>query len=231
MPATFLEKEILDLTLELEAGKQSWSLHPPVTLIPYHQSSLDRWRNSQLCPGFDTKLLMMTDHTGTHVDAQTHFHPRGKCMADTPLQSLMGEALVLDVSRPEQQGPLYARDIQRKLDALGEKIRPSDILLLKCWPHPWGEGEGFDSADALAGDVAGWLLKHEIRLLGTDIPTVDDLSNPHKDLHVRLLDQGVPIIENLVNLEKIADRRVHFMALPLKLRGATGSPVRALAFL
>lgn len=231
MQDMFSGKKVMDLTLELAAGKQSWNLHPPLTMIPYHQATLDRWRNGRLCPGFDTKLLMFTDHIGTHMDAQLHFHPQGKSIAEMPLTSLMGEALLLDVSRPEQGRPITVADLEQALAAENESLRPGDMLLLKCWPLPWGQGENFDNADALDGEVADWLLDHKIRLLGTDVPTVDSLENPNKDVHYKLLEQNVPIIENLINLEKIAQARFQFIALPLRIRGATGSPVRALAFL
>lgn len=227
----FLGKTILDLTLTLEAGKQSWNIHPPVTLIPYHQSQMNRYRNGQLCPGFDTKLMMMTDHTGTHVDAQSHFYPEGKCMLGMPLSSLIGGALFLDVSRPVTGKPIRVNDIRAQLEKQNQTVKQGDILLLKCWHEAWGVGDNFDSADALAGEVADWILDNGIKLLGTDIPTVDDLSNPHKDIHVKLLQENIPIIENLINLEQISVSRFDFMALPLKLKGATGSPVRALAFL
>ncbi len=229
--ATFLGKNVLDLTLELEAGKQSWSIHPPVTLVPYHQSAINRWRNGHVCPGFDTKLMMMTDHTGTHVDAQSHFHPDGCSVTEMPLSSLMGEALFLDISRPTQGKPFTVEDINQKLNEINETIKPHDILLFKCWHDAWGVGEKFNSADAFVGEVADFLLEKQIKLLGTDIPTVDDATNPDKDLHVKLLGNNTPIIENLINLEKISVSRFQFMALPLRLKGATGSPVRALAFL
>lgn len=232
MQDMFSGKKVMDLTLELAPGKQSWNLHPPLTMIPYHQAALDRWRNGRLCPGFDSKLLLMfTDHIGTHMDAQLHFHPQGKSIAEMPLTSLMGEALLLDVSRPEQGRPITVADLEQALAARNESVRPGDILLLKCWPLPWGEGENFDNADALDGKVADWLLDRKVRLLGTDIPTVDYLENADKDIHYKLLEQNVPIIENLINLEKINQARFQFIALPLRIKGTTGSPVRALAFL
>lgn len=231
MSTMFSDKTVLDLTLELSAGKQSWNLHPPLTMVPYHQPELDQWRNGQLSPGFASRLLMFTDHIGTHMDAQLHFHPQGKSIAEMPLSSLMGEALLLDVSRPEQGRPITVADLEKALADAGESLRPGDMLLLKCWPLPWGEGENFDNADALDGPVADWLLDHQVKLLGTDVPTVDYLGNAAKDIHYKLLEKNVPIIENLINLEKITQARFPFMALPLRIQGATGSPVRALAFL
>lgn len=231
MSTLFSDTRVLDLTLELAAGTQSWNLHPPLTMIPYHQPELDQWRNGRLSPGFASRLLMFTDHLGTHMDAQLHFHPHGKSIAEMPLSSLMGEALLLDVSRPEQGRPISVADLEKALAQRGERLRPGDMLLLKCWPLPWGQGENFDTADALDGPVADWLLAHEVKLLGTDVPTVDYLGNAAKDIHYKLLAKNVPIIENLINLEKITQTRFPFMALPLKIQGATGSPVRALAFL
>lgn len=232
MSTQFLGKQVIDLTLQLEAGKQSWNIHPAITLLPYHQSSLDRWRNGHLCPGFDTKLMICTDHIGTHMDAPSHFHPDGKSIAETPLDKMMGEALFLDVSKDKEENkPISVMHLEKALKRCNMQIRENDILILKCWKNKWGEGENFDSADALAGETAQWMLDKKIKLLGTDIPTVDDLSNPGKDVHVMLLKNQIPIIENLVSLEKLQEGNFYFMGLPLKIKGATGSPIRALAFI
>lgn len=231
MSTEFLGKKVIDLTLELEEGKKSWNIHPALTLLPYHQSAMDRWRNGHLCPGFDTKLIICTDHIGTHMDAPSHFYPEGESISETLLERVMGDALFLDVSKDKEENkPITVEHLEKCLKRNNFVMQENEILILKCWKYKWGEGENFDNADALAGEVADWLLEKKIKLLGTDIPTVDDLSNPNKDVHLSLLKNKIPIVENLVSLEKLKEGRFIFMGLPLKMKGATGSPIRALAF-
>lgn len=232
MGIQFLGKKVIDLTLRLEAGKQSWNIHPPLTLLPYHQSSMDRWRNGHLCPGFDTKLMICTDHIGTHMDAPSHFDLTGEDISETSLEKVMGDALFLDVSKDKEDNkPITVEHLEKCLKRTRLQIHENEILILKCWKYKWGEGENFDSADALSGNTADWLLEKKIKLLGTDIPTVDDLSNPNKDVHVSLLKHKIPIVENLVSLEELQEGRFIFIGLPLKMKGATGSPIRALALI
>jgi len=224
-------KKIIDLTLELYNGIETWEgVHPPVTMIEYHQSKINRYRNEQLSPGFDTKLLMMTDHTGTHVDAQCHLHPGGWTLEQLPLESMMGEAALLDASFRNLDEPITVDILEEALRRSKEDIKKNDILIVKGWPYEWGT-EGFQASRAMTGDTAEWILNKKVKLFGMDLPTVDDKQNPDKDLHVKLLKNNIPIMENLVSLEKIGKSRFYFIGLPLKIKGATGSPIRALALI
>lgn len=75
---------MLDLTLTLKDGLRTWDIKPPFTMLPYMSAATFKL-------GFTTKLLVMEDHTGTHVDASLHFYdgarrtPRGRSIAEMPL--------------------------------------------------------------------------------------------------------------------------------------------------
>jgi len=98
---------IVDLTLTLKDGLRTWDIKPPFTLLPYMNAATFRL-------GFSTKLLVMEDHTGTHVDASLHFYdgvrrtPRGRSIAELPLDKLHGEAVCIDVSAKRADEPVTA---------------------------------------------------------------------------------------------------------------------------
>ena len=86
---------IVDLTLTLKDGLRTWDIKPPFTLLPYMNASTFKL-------GFSTKLLIMEDHTGTHVDASLHFYdgarrtPKGRSIAELPLEKVYGDAVCID---------------------------------------------------------------------------------------------------------------------------------------
>src|SRR5947207_13875689 len=92
-----MTERVIDLTLGLVPGLRTWWMKPPVTILPYMTAALSRL-------GFNTTLLMLEDHTGTHVDAPFHFYdgalrsPAGPSVEATPLERLVGRAILLDVT-------------------------------------------------------------------------------------------------------------------------------------
>lgn len=145
----------------------------------------------------------------------------------------MGPAVLLDVTAlktPEE--PVSRTHLERALIATGDRL---NIALVRAWPGPFGAG-GFEQSPGLAPDAVDWLLERGVQALGTNTFTIDDastdaLGRPLKYAHTRLLGRGVPVIEGLAHLEDVGRSRFWFAAIPLRLRSATGSPVRAIAVL
>ncbi len=231
-----MPERIVDLGLELTAGLRTWDVKPPVTLLPYMTA-----RTFSL--GFNTKLLILEDHTGTHVDAPLHFYdgefrsPRGKSIAELPLEKLVGEAVLIDVSDKDPQEPVGQRLLAARAAAQGVTIRRGDIVLVRFWPKPWGTPmEEFLDARGLALDACEWLLKQGVKAVGVDHANLEgklakEFGNLEAPGHVLFLhpSREIPIMENLVNLDRLGRPRFRFAALPLKIAGATGSPIRAIA--
>jgi len=98
---------LVDLTLTLTHGLRTWETKPPVTILPYMSAATFKG-------GFTTKLLVIEDHTGTHVDASLHFYdgvrrtPKGHSISDLPLEKLFGDAVCLDVSAKRGGEPVTA---------------------------------------------------------------------------------------------------------------------------
>jgi len=191
--------------------------------------------------GFSTKLLVMEDHTGTHVDASLHFYdgarrtPRGRGISELPLEKLYGDAVCIDVSAKAASDPVTADMLAAAVDKQKIEIRKDDIVLVRFWSGTWG-GDAFLAARGLAKDACEWLLERDVKCVGVDHPNLEgrvaeELGNADCPGHVLLLhpDREIPIIENLVGLKALRGKRFRFFGLPLKMEGATGSPIRAIA--
>jgi arylformamidase len=186
------------------------------------------------------EVLELMLHTGTHVDAPFHFVANSPTIDTLDPLALSGSAVVVDVAPTEEWRGVEAAEIEAWERFSGELIRPGDVVLLRSgharfWvdlpegsaylTHPW---------PYLASSSVELLLERRIKLLGVECPDPDkvdqrDLRSSTFEVHRRLLEAGVPIIENLAHLAEIPVTRVEFLALCLPISGAAGSPVRALA--
>jgi len=224
-------EHVLDLTLELYPGLKTWDMKPPVTLLPYMTARLSRL-------GFNTTLLVLEDHCGTHVDAPLHFYdgalrsPAGPSVERTALDKLLGRAVALDLValRAGPREAVTAELLAAAAARAGLEVRGGDIVLLRCWEGDWG-APGFFDALGIDASGAEWLLRRGVKSVGIDLPNLEGAIEPPFPAHEALLRPGVevPIVENLVGLERLPARPFEFVGLPLKVRGATGSPIRAVA--
>jgi kynurenine formamidase len=101
---------------------------------------------------------------------------------------------------------------------------------MKFWPKKWGV-DGYFECRTLTPDVADFLIGAKVKLVGVDAMSVDCLEDKSRPVHMKLLKEEIIAVECLINLDKIPTRQFEFMALPLPLRNAAGSPTRAVALL
>lgn len=166
--------------------------------------------------------MKMGVHTGTHVDAPLHFIEGGKGMDEMDLSLLMGEAYVFETGAKVVTGEVLEKgdipDVRRLL------IKSGNGELYKT-----GEFEpGFCGLDESGAD---WVLGRGIGLVGIDYLSVEIYANKDKGhpVHHKLLGNEVLLLEGLV-LEGVSPGYCDLMALPLRLVGTEGAPVRALLF-
>lgn len=231
-----MTRRIVDLGLRLTEGLRTWDVKPPFTMLPCVSAATFRL-------GFSTNLLILEDHCGTHVDSTYHFYdgafraPRGRTIDEFPLDKFAGEAVLVDLSSKAPTDPvdrdlLAAAARDQKVD-----VRRGDILLVRTWAKGWGEPMGeFLKARAFTADACEWVLGQGVKMVGLDLPNLEgaiaqEYGNMDSPGHLLLLHprREVLIVENLVNLDRIRTKRFEFYALPLHIKGATGSPVRAVA--
>lgn len=160
--------------------------------------------------------ISFSAHTGTHIDAPFHFDENGKKVADLPLESFFGNALVIDVSDRESIG---AEDL--------ESFNLLNVTKLLIRTNSWGNKSAFPSTITyLKENIGPFLKKNGIDLIGVDVPSVDPLDSKELPAHHSLQKNGIGILEGIV-LEGIETKIYELAAFPLPIEEGDGCPVRA----
>jgi len=188
---------------------------------------------------FQSTILTVTCHAYTHVDAPIHFLPGDRDIAQMPADQWMGAAAVVDLTHVGDNGEVTAAD----LDAHAGHVQAGDIVLLRTdWPRRVSvESERFWREAPYTGRSAcEWLVQRRAKAVGYDYPPdyairtmifePDRKVTRHEcTTHDVFFPAGITVIEYLTNLDAIGVPRCRFIALPLRIEGADGSPVRAVA--
>ncbi len=163
--------------------------------------------------------IEMSVHTGSHIDAPLHFDDAGADAASVPIERYVGPCVVADV-RPDARG-ILPEHLPAGFDAAARET--GRVLLRSYADRP----EAFDEHMAHATpELADWLAAHDVALLGIDTDSMDAFESKELPAHRQLNSHGIAILEG-IDLSKVAPGRYELIALPLKIEGADGSPVRA----
>jgi len=223
--------KVIDLTLTVENGLKSFPSHPAAVIMDFVTHEFSAPRYELPCEGFASKLLIVSDHLGTHVDAPVHFIKGGKDISSVDINQCMGRAYCFDFSNKQADAFVTESMLKKKLDDNNIVLQTGDIVLIRAWPGKWGE-EGFFSCQGLDIGAAKYLYDSKVKLIGMDLGMVDIVGDKHRPIHMMMLGSEILLIENLVNLDKLPDSKpFFFIGLPLKLSGCTASPIRAVAIL
>lgn len=171
----------------------------------------------------------MIAHIGTHVDSPRHVYNDGPAFEDIPLERLCGAGVVWRVT-PDTQG-LIGPD---QLEGVLTLFEPGDMLLLNTGMHHVALEQSYADHPSLSMEGAQWLVDHQVKLVGVDMPT-PDLAHHRRasgfdfPVHRLLLAHGVLIAEHLTNLDGVTNRKVEVMCSALNIIGGDGAPCRILA--
>ena len=179
--------------------------------------------------GYNSELLFLSSHTGTHLDAPYHFQEKGEKIHEISLKRLVSSAILVK-SRKKGDQPITKTDIQKLEKKHGKIPSGSTVIFWTGWQKMIKNISYFIRNPGLSTAAAKYLVSKKINLVGTDSPSIDLGKDKRFPVHHIFSKNNVLIVENLTNLEKIRSSKFHFVVLPLKLKGATGSPVRAIAF-
>ncbi len=188
---------------------------------------------------FQSTVVTIACHAYTHVDAPVHFLPGDRDVATMPVDQWIGEAAVVDLTHLGDNGEVSAAELDRHAG----HVRAGDIALLRTdWPRRASvESERFwKDAPWTARNACDWLVARRVKAVGYDYPPdfsvrtmIFSPGTPVRreecPTHHVFFPAGITVIEYLTNLDQIGAPRCRFMALPLRLEGADGSPVRAVA--
>ena len=204
---------IIDLTLPIDERM------PGVDITPARRLEDDGW---------NATTLSLYSHCGTHMDAPRHFLPAGRTLDQQKLQVVVGPATVVNVAPASPRQLLQVDD----LAALEKEVQPGCRLLFRTdWHWRYGTPEYRNELPRISLELAQWLVDRRVGLIGVEPPSVADVNNMQEltEVHQTLFRGDVVIVEGLAHLDQIQATTVEFVALPMKITGGDGSPVRAIA--
>lgn len=185
----------------------------------------------------------LTLHGGVHVDATVQTSTGFKLHGVETMEPIVARGVLLDVApdghRLEPGYAITPGDLQEAESRAGVRLGEGDVALVRTGSATlWSKPDEYLKSAGVSADGSRWLIERRVRAVGADNMAFDVMGPVDPELkvtlpgHVLLLVRaGIPIIENL-NLEELAAAKVYefaFVCLPMKMRGATGSPVRPIA--
>jgi len=212
--------KVIDLTLTVSNKIPTFPGSPQPNFIPWENIKED---------GYNLELLFLSTHTGTHMDAPHHFLEKGAKIHEISLEKLVSKAVLIK-SRKKSNESITKTDIQKFEKKHGKIDGFSSVIFSTGWQRNLQKKYYFTESPGLAVSAAKYLASKKISLVGIDSPSIDVGTDPKFSVHQIFAKKGMLIVENLANLDKIKSPTFHLVVLPLKLKNATGSPVRAIAF-
>ncbi len=207
-----MSTKIIDLTLSLYHGMRGVEIHPHTRITT---------------DGYNTTNLQLYSHAGTHMDAPLHFLEEGATIDQWDLQKCIGPALVLNLAHKAPNSLITVADVAADADRIGPGTR---VLLRTDWDAHAELPDYRTHFPRITRELAHWLVARGVWLVGVQTPSVASLADREelRDVHQILLRGAIVIVECLTNLDQLPET-VTFIALPLKIKGGDGSPVRAVA--
>lgn len=175
--------------------------------------------------GYRESKLMMSSHTGTHIDAPAHMLSNGKYLNSLDISYFIGNATIIDLSKEN----IRLINVDR-LKSFVDKIKNVEFLIIRTgWSKYFGNEKYFEDFPSLSEESAKWLAEFKLKGIGIDAISIDDMKSTTFSNHNILMKNNIIIIENLTNLHSIDEEYFTLSILPLKYENADGSPVRAVA--
>jgi kynurenine formamidase len=237
-----LEGQIIDLTHAFDSETIFWPTEEGFVLEKGPEIETEQGYH------YAAHRFRMAEHGGTHIDAPIHFYENRWTLDEIPLDRLVGPAVLVDVASQCAENRDYRVSIAdfEAWERHHGRIPGASIILIRTgfgrfWPDRklyLGTEERGDAAVAklhfpgLAPDAARWLIaERHIHAVGLDTPSIDYGQSKKFETHRILFEANVPAFENLAGLDALPASGFTVVALPIKIRGGSGGPLRAIAIL
>ena len=241
-PAGFPGGELVDLSHAYDETTVFWPTSDTFRL----EQTFDG-----ITPGgyyYASNNVFTAEHGGTHLDAPLHFARGAQAVDQIPIERFFGAAVVVDVVAQSERDPDFQISTEDLMAAeRGQGAIPADAIVLlrtgfsRRWPDAARYlGTAARGADAvrdlhfpgLHPDAAQWLIANRsIRAIGIDTASIDYGQSTLYETHRALFERNIPAFENLTGLERLPLRGASIVALPMKIGGGSGAPLRAVAIL
>jgi kynurenine formamidase len=225
---------LVDLSLEIENGMPAHAFFPSPIVLPYatHEDTKEAGLGEPGDPfTYAINYVSMLEHVGTHVDAPLHLGAGRAAIDEMPLDWFTGKAVCLDLRHIPDLGDVDADDLARAEEESGVPIKGHIVLLCTGFhARHWPNREVVTMNPGLTAAATHWLADRNCRAHGVEGPSTDKAGTKGFPSHRVCRDRSIIHYEWLVNLEQLLGKgEFHFSGYPLKWKGGTGSPVRAVA--
>lgn len=222
---------IVDLSRELYHRSLAHPFHPPVVITPWDTHQPKKAGDAVLRSA--SYAISFSDHAGTHVDAPKHFGPGGMSIDQMPLENFYTEGIALDLSHAELKAAITVPEMEDALAKSGQEIREGDTVLLHMaynkrvnpdterWQHDF---------PGLALESVHWLADKGCKMFGVEAVSPAPEGELNFLAHNACGERGITHMEGLDNIDRMLGKgRFRFVGFPLRFRGGSGSPIRAVA--
>ena len=213
--------KFIDLTLPVSEKIPTFPGSPQPIFI--------QWENIK-DDGYNLELVFLSSHTGTHLDAPYHFLEKGKKIHEISLKRLIVNAILIKIRKRRDQA-ITKTDIQKFEKKHGKIPNDSNIIFWTGWQKMIKNDSYFVNNPDLSVTAAKYLISKKTNLVGIDSPSIDLGKEKRFLIHHLFAKNDVLIVENLANLDKIKSWKFQLAVLPMKLKNATGAPVRAVGII
>lgn len=230
---------IIDLTHPFDENTIYWPTAKPFTW------EKEAWGKDARGYWYAGGRFAASEHGGTHLDSPIHFAEKGDTADRIALQRLIGPAAVIDISEKCSGDTDYRLSVQdiTQWEAKHGKIQPHTILLVRTgWSRLWPDRKRYLGTDTpgdtknlhfpgLSREAAELLAERAVDGVGIDTASIDYGQTKDFIAHRILSELNIYGLENLANLDRLPAAGATLIALPMKIKGGTGGPVRVIAIL
>jgi len=230
----------IDLTHDFSSDTVYWPTEEGFTLETEFKGVTDKGYY------YEANRYSASEHGGTHIDAPVHFAEGKHAVDQIPLEKLMGNAVVIDVSKKALSDPDYqvsVEDIKDWEEKNGAIPESAIVLLNTGYGQYWPDRVKYMGTDkrgagavselhfpGLHPGAAKWLTEErKINAVGLDTPSIDYGQSTLFESHRILFKENIPAFENVANLDKLPVKGAYVIALPMKIKGGSGAPLRIIA--
>lgn len=225
--------KVIDLSQEIFQGMSVFPMHQPTFIMTNmtHEENMKKTGSKSL--GFSARNLLISEHGGTHCDAVWEYKPSGETIENMPLEYFFGSAICIDLSNIPCSRYIETDDIKNALKNAKEELSKGDIVLMYTghYDRNFNTDKWQTEYSGLSYEAAKYLADCGVVNIGVDAPAIDHPDDLNFSGHLVCGKYDITNSENLCNLDKVLNKRFLYFGLPLKIRGGSGSPIRAIALL